>query len=76
MAHRNKVMQSINAPDGSLCVDIFLRPDGSFGFDEFRRDPEDPRGWYNIGHYNKKVFKTQSDATAEAERTVAWFSHL
>lgn len=76
MAHRNKVMQSINAPDGSLCVDIFQRPDGSFGFDEFRRDPEDPNGWYSIGHYGATVFKTQQDAEAEAERVVVWLSQL
>ncbi|HEY2564091.1 MAG TPA: hypothetical protein VGI44_10300, partial [Acidimicrobiales bacterium] len=26
------------------CVDIFSRPDGTFGFEEFRRDPEDMGG--------------------------------
>jgi len=26
------------------CVDVFARPDGTFGFEEFRRDPED-MGW-------------------------------
>lgn len=76
MAHQNKVMQSINAPDGSLCVDVFLRPDDTFGFDEFRRDPEDPRGWYSIGHYGAEVFDTQHDARAHAELTVAWLAEL
>ena len=69
-------MQSINAADGSLCVDVFLRPDGSFGFDEFRRDPEDPRGWYSIGHYGDEVFATADDAKAAANRNVAWLAEL
>ena len=43
MAHINKVMKSINGHDDSICVDIFLRPDGTFGFEEYRRDVEDAR---------------------------------
>ena len=27
-------------PEGDGCVDVFWRPDGSFGFEEFRKDPE------------------------------------
>ena len=41
MAHLNKVIRSINAPGDARCVDLFARPDGSFGFEEYRRDPED-----------------------------------
>lgn len=72
MAHKNKVMQSLNAPDGTTCVDVFLRPDGTFGFDHFRRDPEDPRGWYSIGHHAHLVFMTEHVARYEAERLVPW----
>lgn len=72
MAHHNKVMQSVNAPDGVTCVDVFLRADGTFGFEEFRRDPEDPRGWYPIGHHGAQVFASQETATAEAMRRIAW----
>ena len=46
MAHENKVMKSINAHDSSICVDIFRRPDGTFGFEEYRRDLEDAMGWF------------------------------
>ena len=72
MAHKNKVMQSINASGEILCVDIFRRPDGTFGFDEFRRDPEDPRGWYSVGHHAGLIFEREQDAKAEAMRIVAW----
>ena len=44
MAHDNKVVQSFNLDGGSRCVDVFLRPDGSFGFEEYRREAEDLRG--------------------------------
>ena len=39
------VLASWESADRFRCVDIFRRPDGSFGFDEFRRDPEDMGAW-------------------------------
>lgn len=74
MAHKNKVMASFNALDGSFCVDIFQRPDGTFGFDEFRRDPEDLRGWFSVGHFGDRVFSSLKTARAEAEISVAWLA--
>lgn len=76
MAHKNKVIQSINAPDGFVCVDVFCRSDGSFGFDEFRRDPEDNRGWYSIGHHGSLKFATQEEARAKAKETINWFAEF
>lgn len=76
MAHQNKVMQSINTSDGVVCVDVFRRPDGSFGFEEFRRDPEDPRGWYTIGHHGNRVFANEQEAKAEAGRSIGWLAEL
>jgi hypothetical protein len=73
MAHINKVMRSVNAPDGGRCVDIFLRPDGTFGFEEFRRDVEDPSGWFPIGGHMGKSFATEQDAFDQALAVVAWF---
>jgi hypothetical protein len=72
MAHTNTVIRSINAPDGHLCVDIFRRPDGSFGFEEFRRDTEDARGWFPIGHYGAARFDSAEEAQSEAKRAVGW----
>jgi len=48
MAHENKVIRSVNLDGETICVDIFQRPDGTYGFDEFRRDPEDGRGWSGV----------------------------
>ena len=72
MAHVNKVCRSINAPCGTICVDIFARPDGTFGFDEYRRDVEDTQEWFSIAHYAGQVFATVADALRGARQSVAW----
>jgi len=74
MAHENTVIRSINLDGETICVDIFRRPDGTYGFDEFRRDPEDSRGWYSIGYFGTQSFASAEDALAVAKRTVAWLS--
>lgn len=74
MAHINKVMRSINLDGETICVDVFLRPDGSFGFDEFRRDPEDGRGWYSIGYHGESQFESFDAAMAEALTKVSWLA--
>ena len=76
MAHKNKVMQSINTPGGGRCVDIFLRPDGSFGFEEFRRDVEDPSGWFAIGGHMGKNFATEQEAVNQAKVAVSWLGDM
>jgi hypothetical protein len=72
MAHVNKVNRSIETPDGGRCVDLFRRPDGSFGFEEYRRDPEDGSGWYPVGHHAGAMFPTEAASLAEARRRVGW----
>ncbi|MCV2889737.1 hypothetical protein [Ruegeria aquimaris] len=74
MAHVNKVLRSINLDGETICVDIFLRPDGSFGFDEFRRDPEDGRGWYSIGHHGTGRYANEDQALRAALDTVGWLA--
>ena len=39
------VLASLETEDGPRCVDLFRRPDGTFGYEEFRRDPEDQGVW-------------------------------
>lgn len=72
MAHVNKVMRSVNAPGDALCVDVFRRPDGSFGFEEYRRDPEDGRGWYPVGHHAGLEFVSEDAAYEAASERVGW----
>ncbi len=72
MAHTNKVLQSINLAGDGRCVDIFQRPDGSFGFEEFRRDVEDNRGWYPIGYFGDQECDTEPETLKVALLKVGW----
>jgi hypothetical protein len=68
----NKVLSSIENQAGDHCVDVFVRDDGTFGFEEYRRDPEDARGWFSLQHYSHLLFGTEEEARAEATVKVAW----
>ena len=74
MAHVNKVIRSINDHGADRCVDIFRRPDGSIGFEEFRRDTEDARGWFPIGGHSHRTFDDEAVALAAAVNAVAWLA--
>lgn len=67
-----KVLASLENPFGDRCVDIFERTDGTFGFEECRRDAEDAGRWYSLHKYSGQVFGTQDEALATAKMTVAW----
>ena len=72
MAPGNKVLWSINIPGEDRCVDIFTRSDDSFGFEEYRRDFEDNRGWFPIGFYSQRIFDNQNEALDAACQNVPW----
>jgi len=72
MAARNHVLKSINFEGESRCVDLFKRPDGTFGFEEFRRDFEDGRGWFPVGVFGYRVFDSEEDAWLEARLKISW----
>jgi hypothetical protein len=76
MAHANKVLRSINNEDASLCVDIFRRPAGTIGFEEYRRDSEDGRGWFPIGDHSSRVFDDESEALKAAKAQVRWLQRI
>jgi len=69
-----KVLTSLENSTGDHCVDIFVRADGTFGFEEYRRDPEDERGWFSLHRYSQLVFATAEDALAQAKSRVAWMT--
>ena len=73
MAHTHTVLYSINHDGDTICVDVFRRPDDTFGFEEFRRDPEDVRGWFAIGHYGRETFSSVEAALDAATGCVGWF---
>ncbi len=74
MADKNVVLKSINIQGGGRCVDIFRRPDGTFGFEEFRRDSEDNRGWFPVGSFGNQVFDSEDDARREAQTRISWLN--
>jgi len=74
MAHTNKVIRSVNLDGETICVDIFLGPEGTYGVDQFRRDPDDGRGWYSIEHHGKASLVTFDEALAKAKTEVSWLS--
>jgi hypothetical protein len=54
------------------CVDLFRRPDGTYGFEEFRRDPEDLGAWTPLGYHSALPFDTETAARAAARSAVPW----
>lgn len=55
-------------------MDVFLRPSGTFGFEEFRRDPEDMGAWTPLHYYCENEFLDLESTLRAARRTVSWFA--
>jgi len=72
VASKNRVLHSFSLRGQEICVDIFARPDGTFGFEEYRRDLEDQGGWFAIGFFSSQVFPTEQEALRKARTGVPW----
>ena len=68
------VIESIENPQHDRCVDVFTCPDGSFGFEEFRRDAEDGGAWTPVSYFSELRHASKGEALAEAARRVAWLT--
>ncbi len=68
------ILASYETPEHNRCVDIFGRVDGSFGFEEFRRDPEDMGAWYDVADFAEQRFPTSEDAKQAAHHAVHWLA--
>jgi hypothetical protein len=66
------VLDSIENGEHDRCVDLFRRPDGSFGFEEFRKDAEDAGAWTPVRYYSGTSYPSRETALAEAARAVVW----
>ena len=66
------VLDSISSEDKQYCVDFFERDDGTFGFEEYRRDSDDYNQWFIIGFFGSLLFPTKKDAVEAAVRYVIW----
>ena len=68
------VVRSINNSEKRRCVDIFQREDGSFGFEEYRRDPETNEGWYKVGFFGNSIFSSEEEAQKNACKFIIWLN--
>ncbi len=66
------VVASLHNDALDRCVDVVRRPDGTFGFKEFRRDPEDGGGWTLVWDNPGGIYATEAEATAAAKAGLAW----
>ena len=69
-----KVLASLESRDGSHCVDIFMREDGSFRFEEFRGESDGAGHWQSLGKHQLLVFASGEETLAEAKRRVQWLN--
>ena len=58
------------------CVDVFLRPNGTFGFEEFRRDPEDRGAWTPVAYFSGQEYDSEQDALAATRARVPWLGDV
>ena len=66
------VFASIENFEHDRCVDFFSRPDGSFGCEEVRRDPEDRGAWTPVQYYSGATYSSKEAALTAARQSVAW----
>jgi hypothetical protein len=70
------VLASYQTPEADRCVDVFSRPDGTFGFEEFRRDPEDLGVWTPTSYYARQGYPTIDAARVAAQQAAPWLAHI
>ncbi|REG51281.1 hypothetical protein B0G80_7773 [Paraburkholderia sp. BL6669N2] len=68
------VLDSIENDEHNRCVDLFLRSDSTYGFEEFRRDVEDGGAWTPVQYYSGAVFASKEEALDAAKKTVVWLA--
>lgn len=70
------VFASVENDEHDRCVDVFHRPDGTFGFEEFRRDVEDAGAWTPLGYFSGAAYASSPAAYAAAEAAVSWLADI
>jgi hypothetical protein len=66
------VIETLHSDDAHRCVKVIKYPDGRFGLEEFRKDPEDAGGWTRLTGNVRGSFATEVQAIAAAQQEVAW----
>jgi len=70
------VFASVENDAHDRCVDVFYRPDRTFGFEEFRRDVEDRGAWTPVRFFSGVLYRTAEDAYRAAQEHVPWFAEI
>ena len=70
------VLASHQIPGTDRCVDVFSRPDGTFGSEEFRQDPEDMGAWTPISYFSGHEYATVDEAVIAATKALPWLSEF
>ena len=68
----SKVMESFENDLEDRCVDFFVRDDGTFGFEEYRRDHEEGGRWSKVGQFSGIRFSSLEAAKASAKYLFPW----
>ncbi len=68
------ILATYETQEHNRCVDVFARPDQTYGFEEFRRDPEDMGTWYDVAYFAEHRYDTREEAEQAARREVGWLS--
>ena len=71
-----RVLASPSTASVDRCVDIFVRPDATFGFEEFRRDPEDGGTWTPVAYFSERQYSSKEAAVAAARENVPWLGEV
>ena len=69
------VFASIENAEHDRCIDMFRRPDQTFGFEEFRRDVEDAGAWTPTQFFSGRAYRN-CDAAYEAAQPLAGFASV
>jgi hypothetical protein len=68
------VFDSVENAEHDRCVDLFMRLDSTYGFEEFRRDVEDAGAWTPVHSFSGLTFPSSQGALAAAVRSVLWLA--
>jgi hypothetical protein len=66
------VAASHETPERDRCVDVFSRPDGTWGFEEFRKDPEDMGAWTPVSYFSGREYPTEAETVDAAKQAIPW----
>jgi hypothetical protein len=67
-----QIVKTIRHSQGSRKVEIFRRPGGTFGFEEFKWLPDPENCWVPSGKCSTAVIDTLDNALKEVEGRVPW----